>query len=177
MRAKAFFYVCGGLLCLALIVSSTIVGSACAYTGGPQLIDVIGWDAKAERVYLRSAPQDESGEFGGVYFFDLRAQRPTLRRRVSWSQPGAVYNDAEQDARVRALRSRLRRLRPELAETLPSWVVHVDSTTVREGPWAGTRRFRIRVTFARGQSFECTTYHLADMCAKGVYNLPGRKEV
>src|SRR5438094_10635761 len=104
MRARTFFYVCAGLLCLALIVSAMMVGSASAYTGGPQLIDVLGWDAKVERVYIRTAPQDESYEFGGVYFFDLRSQHPAVRRRVSWSRPETAADDVDQAARVRALR-------------------------------------------------------------------------
>jgi hypothetical protein len=138
---------------------------------------VLGWDAKVERVYFRTAPQDESDTFGGVYFFDLRSQHPAVRRRVSWSRPDADADDVDQAARVHALRARLRRLRAELAEALPSWEGPADSSRVEKGPWAGTARFRLRVGFAGGQWFECTAYGKPDVCAKGVYTIPGRKDV
>ena len=162
---------------LALIMFTTLAASARAYTGGPQLIDVLGWDAKMERVYVRSEPRDEGYSFGSVYYFDLRSSAPATPRLVGWSRSESAANEPDQADHVRALRARLRRLRPELEETLPSWIVHVDSTTVEEGPWAGVPRFRLRVAFAGGQRFECTSYHHADLCAKGVYHLPGRKEM
>jgi hypothetical protein len=44
---------------------------AFAYTGGPLLVDILGWDARTHRVYFHTIPANEGDNFGGVYYFDV----------------------------------------------------------------------------------------------------------
>jgi hypothetical protein len=147
-----------------------------AYTGGPKLVDVLGWDVGAHRVYFHSIPHDESYSFGAVYHFDLAGKTPEKQRKVAWSVGDADVRDPDQQRRLRSLRSGLTPLAPS-PEACLGWgvdIVHADS--IDSPPGARIARYRMRLSIYDGPRFEFTGYHRPDACLKNVYVIPGRKE-
>ena len=78
-----------GLGCLFLILTLLFGAPAVswAYTGGPQLIEGLGFNPSSNRVYFRTIHRDESGAFGAVYHFNLVGRQPTKRIPESWNDP------------------------------------------------------------------------------------------
>ena len=163
---------------IALVLTGLllVVGSrtAPAYTGGPRLVEVLGWDENAQRLYFRTIPQNDGVGFGGVYYFDLVDDRME-RIQLPWSAGSAEANDPERNAHLDSLRSQLVPLlpRPEASLGWGTSVVRSESMPVA----GGTRtRFRLLFTSARGPRFECTAYERPDACVKDTYEIPGHKE-
>jgi hypothetical protein len=164
------------MMCLAVAWSVALLASTVdAYTGGPALVDVLGWDAHMQRVYVHTLYQEESYTFGPVYYFDLRSSHPQRRMPVAWSRPAAAADDSLQSARVAALRRRLRRLDAMTTESLPSWPRTIQTDTIT-ACMDRVARFRIRPTFATMRTFELVTYQDHDCCAKDVFRIPQRAE-
>jgi len=164
----------GAAVVVATVASMALAAAGRAYTGGPELVDVLGYDAATSRVYFHREPHDDAYRFGGVYWVDLRSGSPRAHR-VAWSRPDTTTDDASQAARLAALSRRLRRLEPELHEALPSWHRGTvgDTITVTPDGLDRAARFRVHVEFAGGASFDVTTYHEPDVAARAVYPLPG----
>jgi hypothetical protein len=148
---------------------------ALAYTGGPLVVDVLGWDAKTHRVYFHTIPWDESDDFGAVYFFDLDGMHKERRVQLAWSRGEADRQDPYRNHRLNALRSRLTPLLPSPEDGL-GWgtdIVRADSVDSPRGKQA---RYRLHFSGMNGPRFECTAYGRPDACVKNAYAIPGRKE-
>jgi hypothetical protein len=152
-------------------------GQAQAYTGGPLLVDVLGWDANAHRVYFHTIPDDEGNRFGAVYYFHLDGAKPERRIQVPWSVGEAEANDPDRTRRLQSLRSRLRPLLPKPEASL-GWgtiVLRADSLNVE---WLGKRpRFRLLFKSSSGPRFAFTGYEQPDASLKDTYEIPGRREI
>jgi hypothetical protein len=64
-----------------------MAGASHAYTGGPVVVEVLGWDAANERLYCQQDGQDESPqERDLVYYFDFRSATPERPVVLDWSR-------------------------------------------------------------------------------------------
>ena len=150
-------------------------GTTHAYTGGPMLVDVLGWDRRAHRVYFHSIPANESYSFGAVYFFELGGKNSQRRSQLAWSIGDANADDADRTRRLQTLRRSLMPLVPTPESSL-GWGVEVLSTdTIPSPSSAPLRRFKLRLA-SSGLHFEFTGYHRPDACIKDVYSIPDRTE-
>jgi len=157
---------------LSLLVCHT---PASGYTGGPLLVDVLGWDAKTHRVYFHTIPANESFSFGAVYYFDLGGVHKERRIQLAWSKGETERNDPDHNHRLNTLRSRLKPLLPD-PENCLGWgttIVSADSVEFSSGIRA---RYRLHFKGMDTPRFECTAYGLPDACLKNAYEIPGRKE-
>jgi hypothetical protein len=139
------------------------------------IVDVLGWDAKAGRVYFHTIAENEAPAFGGVYFFDLAGKRPSRRVQATWSVGEAEPNDASHIRKLEMLRKRLVPLLPQAGPSL-GWgvtVLKADSVAV---PGGAIARYRLSLDDSEGAHFEWTGYERPDGCVKNVYAIPGRKE-
>jgi hypothetical protein len=162
------------LACLiATIVSTT---TAQATVGGPQLVQVLGWDPKAERAYVAIRFFDDIHGGPAVYYFDLRRTRSYQPIRVRAYERVAY-------ALVDSLAAHLRPLR-HIATTSSS-IVHVlerDSVDIGR-PLA---RYRVRF-FARlpmplpfwshEYQVDVVTYRDSTVRQLALFSIPGRKEL
>lgn len=164
-------------LLLAFLLQLPIAGQAASYTGGPLLVDVLGWDSQSHRVYFRTNPADESYRFGGVYYFATDSKQPSQRVEVAWSKGGASADDPERNRMLRSLRRRLTSLRPQPSACL-GWGTKILSADSVRSPAMGVRaRFRLRYTSSDLVRFECTAFGSPEVCLKNVYAIPGSKAV
>ena len=165
----------GGGILLAIIVALALCAAsrAGAYTGGPQLFDPLGWDPRTNRAYFHNLHMDETVSFGAVYYFDLTGKHPERRVLVGWSRPDANQIDSLQNARLTALRRRLRPLirKPWAALAMPR-VQSVDTLVLR---YDRVARYQVMVQ-VRGLRFEIVCYHHPIACLKELYAIPGKQE-
>ena len=153
-----------------------VPGIARAYTGGPNLVDVLRWDARAHRVYFHSIHSDESYTFGAVYFFDRGGGAPEKRRQLAWSVGDADGNDPDHTRRLETLRRGLTPLAPS-PEACLGWGVEVVRADSIDSPQGGrVARYRMRLKGMDGPRFEFTGYQRPEACVKNAYAIPGRKE-
>jgi hypothetical protein len=157
---------------LTAVAAPLLSTPAVAYTGGPVLVTVLGWDPTERRIWLRESDAGETGGFGLFTFFDLASEDPTTRRRASWNRPDAPENDPDQNSKVAALRERLTPLWPFVATALPKQltVSRIDSVST---PLGMRPRYRLRVLYEIGSDFECDAYS-PEFIVKDVYPLPDR---
>lgn len=167
-RRSAFLFSClAGLLALS--------GAAAGYTGGPQDVEIVGWDPPLHRVYFHTIPHDESAAFGTVYYLDVGGTHPNRRGRVSWSGADAAYDDSSQPAHLLRLRRKLHPLVAERVATLPV-ESKVESTDTLTEPCVNPAvRFRVRVDFKIGtyHYFEVVCYHRPLVCMSDLQAIPG----
>jgi hypothetical protein len=125
---------------------------AFGYTGGPALVEVIGWDKQAQRVYFLEYPPEESGSFY-VSYFALTSARPD-EKQVAWED----LSDTRKSARLDSLRRRLTLLAFWSTEVLSG---HVEST-LRDSvdvPNGRIARFQLNVHYTG--SFEGLRFRVA----------------
>jgi hypothetical protein len=164
------------LICLSTLRLLAWHAPASAYTGGPLLVDVLGWDAKTHRVYFHTIPANEGDNFGAVYYFDLDGVHKERRIQLAWSQGEAEGNEPHHVQQLKSLRSRLTPLLPEPVACL-GWGTSIVSADSVDSLSSGKRaRYRLHFSGMDGPRFECTAYGLPDACIKNAYAIPERKE-
>jgi len=164
---------------LAAVVLAASDGAR-ATTGGPLTVEVLGWDATDERIYVRQVGHDESGgERDCVFYFDLRATsslRPhvVVASRVRWSSDPAEMDRFERErARLERFLARLRPLEraDEGRESILRRARVVDESTVAPLPGMDPLpRFIVEV----GDSILAVAWR--EPCVRAVrrYRIPGR---
>ncbi len=97
---------------VVLAMSLLWIRGATATDGGPQLAEVLGWDAGAKRVYVRVLHEDARGDSPTVFYFDLLSTQPAQARQLQMLK-GESYEEvwAAEERRTASLRRRLRTLR------------------------------------------------------------------
>ena len=155
----------------------TGAGIARSYTGGPQVVEVLGWDAGARRVYFHSIPQDESNSFGAVSYFEVKGDREEKPKQLPWSTGDADANDPDRNRRLQSLRRGLTTMTPRPGSSL-GWGVDIVSADSIALPSSRGRipRYRLRLKTHDGPRFECIAYHRPEMCVKDVYAIPGSQK-
>ena len=126
-----------------------------AYTGGPALVEVLGWEPNEKRVYIDELPIGESGAFGVVSYMQVDSTSVD-KTRVAWSRVDALENDAEQVRELKNLRKRLEPLDLVPTSTLPNEkpvITQLDSLDTAYGKRAAFRLNAFYWSF--GVAFEC----------------------
>ena len=143
--------------------------TAHATVGGPELAEVLGWDAVDQKAFVALHHFDDSGYFPTVLYFDLRRPSP-LPMVVRWS----LEDTPEHARKMSALRRRLRLLRPVPASTIPfrTEILKRDSIDGCGNRWA---RYRLKVE-GRNVAFEAITVRDSVARLVSLYAIPGRKE-
>ena len=154
-------------------------GPAQASTGGPELAEILGWDAADQKVYFSVLATGENDAPAGIFYFDLKSGTPGRARRVSWSSES--YPDY--DRRLEALKRRMRLLEPYPAPTIPEQQTIVEADTLRNSYFGPYPRYRVRVTVC-AYDLPCQGGRILEVTALGdpsvrilrQYAIPGRKE-
>jgi hypothetical protein len=155
-----------------LAVVTQRVPPAHAYTGGPELVEILGWDPSSERIYFHAVPTDESGSFGGTFYFDLKSPKPGTRVQLPWSHCDASYNDSVQVHRLEALRRRLHPVTMKRAAVFP-WPPTVLTRDTVLACSEEVPRFTISMNSFNGPAFKVHCYWRPEACIKNVYEIPG----
>lgn len=163
----------------AAVLAMACVEGAFAYTGGPECVEVLGWDPADRKVFCAIHDLSESGLSPGLMCFPLDSLRQSLGTRVHWSRKGtggAIVRDARWGRIVR----RLQPLELVWGPALPRWnrVLVADSV---ETPFDGkVARFKVRVGIpwdVGGTDVHVTTYYHSVVAIPHVYRVPGRAEL
>lgn len=166
-----------GCLLVLMTLLSGASATSWAYTGGPQLIEVLGVNSSSNLVYFRTIHLDESGAFGAVYHFNLAGREQGKRILESWSDPDADFSDSVQLARLARLR---RHLRPLVHEAIPALPVSTELTRTMVLSPAGdsTEQFEGTVEFhwSAGVKVHLSRLSRPDCCLKDQFSIPGRTE-
>jgi hypothetical protein len=157
----------------AAAASFGVVSTARAYTGGPALVEVLGWDGRSQRVYVRLFPAGESDTFGEIRFMATDSLGRVRTGRPAWNRPELASDDSRQTGELGRLRRSLEPLHPAAFPTLPQsnpTVTAIDTVDVPRGRVAA---YHLRARFDLGPEFECTSYG-REFAIKDMYPLPGR---
>lgn len=163
------------LLLLLFVMASP--ETARAYHGGPEYVEVLGWDPVDRKVFCAIHSLNEAAYTPGLVYFSLDSLGQAHPTRVPWSRESEPRG---RDGQLRWDRL-VKRLRPlELVEgpAIPrgNRVVAQDSvgTEYGFGP-----RYRVRVGSARNvgtPDLEVVTYMEPSIYFHRVYTIPGRPE-
>lgn len=150
-------------------------GTAGGTTGGPELAQFLGWDARESKAFFRIVYVDESGAPDGIFYFNVGGSKPRQLERVSWSRRDA--EDSLYRANLATLRRRLIPLPEDLAPTIPeeSKVLEVDTLRSDFGAWP---RFRVRLTDLQclgGGVLEVTTMRDPSVRVLRQWTIPDRR--
>ncbi|MCP2040485.1 hypothetical protein L1281_001068 [Neisseria sp. HSC-16F19] len=143
------------LLCLALLATP-----AAATVGGDDYLEVLGYEAAGNKVYLLRHYEDGLGG-SNLYYFNLSAQEPErLIKVLSFYDPASKENPNDQHARAvedavfeAKLAQLKKRLRPLSALKTEAITLHLDSQSLRHIPSWGDPQQSVQVTDQR--------YHLS----------------
>ncbi len=164
-------------LAFAALVAGVCVGAARATVGGPQPLELLGWDATAKRVYLHQHEWSAGGGFGTVEYFDLGSADPVRLRVGEWSR-GQGEGSAQDSALVQKLGALRARLRPLVMG--PATVLPFGFETVRKDSlawWSGlVPRQRLRATWDDRLFVTLDEFHGGTVARTGVWRVPGRAE-
>lgn len=157
---------------MAALVHGTPARSS---TGGPDLIEVLGWDPGDRKVFVAQHYRGESGYPPAFAYFDLGGRSPGRPVVVPWS---VASDDQEYRRREGALRARLRPLPSVPAASIfgVSKVLAKDVVTLNGGE---RTRYRVRVSRLHhdwGGAFEVVTYDDPSVRVLSVHPIPGRRE-
>ncbi len=162
---------------LAVLAAGLFVGAAHATVGGPQPMELLGWDAAAKRVYVHQHAWDAGGGFGTIEYFDLASTDAMQLREVEWSRGGGE-GSAQDSVRLRKLAALRARLRPLPSE--PATVLPFRCETVREDSlawWSGpVPRHRLRATWDDRLFVELDEFRGGAVVRTGTWRVPGRSE-
>ncbi len=179
---RSFRHFAVALALVAGVVLSPRVAQA--YTGGPQLVQFIGWDASRARVYFRTIPMDESLDFGTLWYFDLKGAKPGRRISEMWGPKQqamppsqAEFNDSLKFAQLAALRKSLIPLVRAEQPALPLQVKVLSRDSVKglDG-WVTRLRVRAYYQVEGSTTIHFTCYGKPDNCITGIYAIPWRTE-
>jgi hypothetical protein len=143
---------------------------ALGYSGGPALVEVVGWDKQAQRVYFLEYPPVESGSFY-VCSFAPASTKPG-EKHVAWEELGD-----RRSARLDSLRRRSIPLEFRATEVLSGHIEATlqDSVEAQDMRFA---RFRLNVYYTGsfgGLRFRVLSYG-REFVIKDVYRVPGRED-
>src|SRR5262245_1012393 len=135
-----------GRLCatIAMIAVGTV---AHATNGGPELLEVLGWEPKDHKVFVAFHHVDESADEPTVGYFDFGKRSPTGFRVIECTQSGPGY-DSVCVNRIRAIRGRVRPLAMLPTGSIVSIrILATDTLKTFDGPMA---RYRLETRFEWG---------------------------
>lgn len=157
----------GATTCLLV---SPVLGSL----GGPDLVEVLGWDPADRKVYVAQHYRGESGYPPAIASFDLKSASPGRRVVLSWS----VGTDGkEYDRRARQLRSRLQPLpaTPAASMFTRTQVVGLDTVEVAGIRWPRYRILLQRLDNDWPGTLEVRTYRDPSVRVLSLRPIPGEK--
>ena len=64
-------------IAMLFLANIAVINTASATVGGGQSLDVLGYDAKDQKVYLLRHYEDERGRLPQLYYYSLKASQPT----------------------------------------------------------------------------------------------------
>lgn len=159
-----------------------VVREARGYSGGPQLVEILGWSHALHRVYFHLVPLDESGSFGGIYYFGLHSQHPGIRVHAHWNDAPASYVDSLETSRLDSMRRRLRQLPVEpstLFSDARTEIIKTDSLRAPTvyGDAQIVRRYTVRLTYFNPltgfeSQFDVLCYWRPKVSIKDVFRVP-----
>jgi hypothetical protein len=165
MRARGWVLTFGTLAVCA--------GAARATVGGPELLEVLGWEPVDRKLFVAQHHRNETGYAPTIAYFDFRSATPGRAVPVQWS-----IRETQYARRDKALRARLRPLRPipAVSTFIGTRVIAVD--TVNVGMEA-LPRYRVRAQGLRYEwdgVLEVTSFRDTSVRVLSLHPIPGRKE-
>ena len=145
--------------------------SVSAYTGGPELVDVLGWDAETNRLYIRDFPRDESAFFGAVKYFDLRSKEPEMAVPVDWNPRTNKRAYPREYGLLEELRTTLKRLQPLATHAIPKAIRILRADSLVTGRGVPEVLYTLDVTYEIGIRFQVTSFS-PHVVVKDVYKIP-----
>jgi hypothetical protein len=159
---------------LFLATMTLLAGAAPARAtvGGPTLLDVLGWDPLAKRVYVHFVDTSGGGFFGDVVSF--APDSGAVGVPEPWVRHGEEsYADPVLLGKLADLRRRLAPMAVEPAAVMP-WVSRVVARDSLDDGYPGqVVRYRVRARWEREPEFEFTTWGSPEVLLKAVYVIPG----
>lgn len=169
---------------VSLAIGVLIASSVHAYTGGPVVVEVLGWDAVNHRLYCRQDGQDESAtERDLLYYFDLRSSTPERPVVLDWSRTRdrgwGRSADSLYESRVSSLSRRLRKLSivEELQRSTLRFRVVPDSVAVKPSSFSDQLPVTLEGnawTWRGVPEIRVVTYGSTDVRCLRRYAIPGR---
>ena len=161
-----------------LIVLASMACAASARPPWPARLEVLGWDAAARCIYVRSVTESGGEGFGSVSYFALEGRDPETAVATSLASrsEGSAYDTTLVRGLV-ALRRTLSPLPGSVPECSLPYTRTVQTDTLYDkfqGPIA-RHRVRARWGVTPGE-FEFTTYDHPDVVLRSVHTVPGRAE-
>lgn len=148
---------------------------ALATVGGPTLLDVLGWDARAQRVYVHFIPTDAGDSFGDVVSYAPEPGAPAVRE--PWVRQGeGTGEDPGLQAKLAGLRRRLKPLVAEPAAVMPWTSSVVARDSLGDGYPGQEVRYRVRARWEREPEFEFVGWGSPVVLLRAIYGIPGRSE-
>jgi len=152
-------------------------GAARATVGGADVIEVLGWDATAQKVYVAQHYRGESGYPPAIASFDLKGAGAGAAVVEPWSVSDTL-GAAEYARRDRALRTRLAPLPPAPAVSIFDFtrVLARDTVEVGGGRWPRLRVLASRLRADWDGAFEVTAYRDPSVRVLSLHPIPGHAE-
>ena len=164
-----------GFLLLLLGLSLT-ASRVCASTGGPDIVEALGWDPVERRAYFTIRHIDESGRMPAVIHFDLGGSSPAQPVQVGWSKNASISGEerTRYDQQLQGLQARLRPLEAIDGPTVFHHARTLEADTLSR-PYA---RFLVNVSDWRVSEvgFEVHTIVEPSVRMLRKYQVPGRSE-
>ncbi len=163
------------MVSVAVLLALAWAAPARATTGGPRLLDVLGWSPDEKRVYVHVLPMDESDAFGPILYYALDSPTPEQPQVVDWSAaPDAAADDPEPQRKLAELRGTLVPMCAQPAVAFPAKTTVVSADTAHD--CGDAPRYVVHAALEDSTRFEVTTYFGTQVVVKGVHEVPGRPE-
>jgi hypothetical protein len=169
-----------------LILLTVVAAPALASHGGPEIVEVLGFDPVDRKIFFTTLYQDETDLWPDVHYFDLKSARPWIPVRVDMRKgldsPTSGAGDW-QDPEYTELSNRLMRLRQRLRPiphaktldlTMRTEVLSADSVMMQ---WSKVPRLHRSVELRDSTHFarvEVTTYCDQRLGIESVLRMPGQ---
>jgi hypothetical protein len=169
-------------ICVAIVVSvaaslgiALLAAMASATVGGPELLDVLGYDSVGRKVVVLRSYRDESGRPRELYSFRLDSPHPDRMVREDWF--------VEEDERIvepERFVAYTRRLIPLEAprgtHEIRFELAQVEADSLVTWAWGTVARtcFRVSITLGeRSAALADTSFYRRPIGLLGVYDIPG----
>ena len=169
---------------VSLAIAVLIASPGRAYTGGPVIVEVLGWETAKDRLYCRQDGQDESGtERDLLYYFDLRSSTPERPVVLDWSRDRdrgwGRAADSLYESRVSSLTRRLKKLSivDELRRSTLRFRIVPDSVAVKPSSFSNQPPVTLEGsawTWRGVPEIRVVTYGSTDVRCLRRYEIPGR---
>jgi len=144
-------------------------GGSLAYTGGPALAEILGWDEREQKIYVLECGPGEVGSCRMSYFA-LGSVNPERK----WRSAREITDDSQLDS----LKARLKPLVYWPSEALSGHVEVTPHDSV-DVPIGRIPRFQLDVSYYMGE-FQGVRFRLLsfgrEFVIKDVYRIPGRDD-